>query len=115
MTVWHKWKPDTEAVALSIQKAALHLTFWEGHPVNFQMQENSGTFPLPGKKTQAMRTGLHHPGPHFLHCFLSCHGVLIELYEDFFSIRFVSRLSQSIFCYFLDIERQEVCPGNVEQ
>ena len=31
--IWHEWRPDTEAVTLSNQKAALHLTFWEGHPV----------------------------------------------------------------------------------
>jgi len=32
-TAWHEWRPDTEAVTLPNPKAALHLTFWEGHPV----------------------------------------------------------------------------------
>lgn len=33
VTIWHEGKPDMEAVALSNQKATLHLTFWEGHLV----------------------------------------------------------------------------------
>lgn len=45
-TIWHEWRPDTEAMALSNQKAALHLTVWEGHPVKLTSKygENAGHF-----------------------------------------------------------------------